>query len=1115
LLVVHEASSLLKDALDKEAATEGIQVVFTTANKAGKVDDGTLFVHERLPARLVQKLLPRDVSVFVNLSRASGASELLRSCLARHTATATVEDFVRIQPDISPNADISEAGQALKTAWNAVTRHRRRASNLETPKVISLNEANSVNPVDGPLTVVDWNTKSVEVALRPIDYGTIFRADGTYFLLGLSGELGQSLCSWMVSHGARNVVLSSRSPKVDPRYIEELAAQGANVRALACDITRRESLRACYDIIRAEMPPIIGVANGAMILEDVMFDDLEFESQERAMPPKVEGSLYLDELFYDTPLDFFVLLTSLAHIGGNTGQSTYVMANLFMVALAAQRRDIRGVVGSDMAIGSVTGMGFFERSALDKDHFSRMGYRNMSEQDLHTQFAEAILAGKPGAKGIPEVAIGLQPYRDTPNIQAQLRMDPRFKHYLLQDRDANAQGQAGGSQGNAKPRVRLAAVTTRAEAIKVVFDTFVDRLKRILLMSATEVIDPMVSLVELGADSIMAVDVRGWFLKELDVDVPVLKILGPGETIALLVEEAVDKLPVDIVDISKLEDGGEPDLTQTAPAPRPEPVRQPELPPQPASAAPSSDTGSDSSPTSNSASETQTATPLETPMSTTEAGYFKQESQQLQQKLEKHQEQTSQSWRQKVVESSTEHTEQMTFGQNRFWFLTHYVDDPTTFNIAYVGKLTGRIRVDDLSKAVQAAAQRHESLRTRFFWSDDDTKTPMQGILSNTLVRLETATIKSAADAAQELDEMRAYVWDLGDWVPLRMRLLSLSNTEHFLLIGTHHISMDGHSFSVLMLDIQQAYNSPGQRLALLPVASQARAFGAQQRLSYETGKFKAAIEHHRSQLPAADLVRPIELFSFARTQVRPALDHYGTHVAKTHLPLATAAKLKQLARGHRATAFHAYLAGLQALLFRLLPAATTDKVFVGLADANRLDSKFMGSIGNFLNVLPVRFDRADRQTFGQAMEVARDRAYGGLKHSALPFDLLLDELEVPRSNAWAPVFQIFMDYRLVVKEHANKDWIGCKISEENWHTSRSGYDVALEIMEGHDGAMVAMHVQKALYDASAADLLLKTYVNVLNQVAAKGDKFAVRDLATWDTETVQKGLATGHGMCC
>ena len=469
--------------------------------------------------------------------------------------------------------------------------------------------------------------------------------------------------------------------------------------------------------------------------------------------------------------------------------------------------------------------------------------------------------------------------------------------------------------------------------------------------------------------------------------------------------------------------------------------------------------------------------------------------------------------REAILEVSTERTEPMTFGQRRFWFLTHYIDDSTTFNIAYLGQLTGHLRLENLVRAVEVATQRHESLRTRFFWSNDEYKTPTQGILSKSLITLETATIESEAQALQELSDMRNHVWDFSDWVPLRLRLLSLSDTQHYIVIGTHHISMDGYSFPVLMLDIHQAYLKPGRRLPPFPDTSQARAFGAHQRLAYDNGQFKPALEHYRAMFATTDFTRPIELFSFSRIQVRPPLDRYGTHVAKIRLDPALTAKMKMLARGRRSTSFHAYLAALQALLFRLLPADTIDQVCIGIADANRIDKRFMSSIGNFLNVLPLKFDRKKGQTFGSAIETAREKAHSALQFSALPFDLLLDELGVPRSNAWAPVFQVFLNYRLVTREQADKQWVGTTLGEETWYPALSGYDVAVEIMEDTEGAFLAVHVQKARYAEAGAGLLARSYVSILKEVARRGERISIERLPRWDEADIEKAIEIGKGV--
>jgi hybrid polyketide synthase / nonribosomal peptide synthetase ACE1 len=55
------------------------------------------------------------------------------------------------------------------------------------------------------------------------------------------------------------------------------------------------------------------------------------------------------------------------------------------------------------------------------------------------------------------------------------------------------------------------------------------------------IIVPETSLVELGVDSLVAVEVRSWFQSELDVDMPVLKILS-GASIEDLAEDAFSKL---------------------------------------------------------------------------------------------------------------------------------------------------------------------------------------------------------------------------------------------------------------------------------------------------------------------------------------------------------------------------------------------------------------------------------------------------------------------------------------------------------------------------------------------------------------------------------------------
>lgn len=54
------------------------------------------------------------------------------------------------------------------------------------------------------------------------------------------------------------------------------------------------------------------------------------------------------------------------------------------------------------------------------------------------------------------------------------------------------------------------------------------------------------SLIELGIDSLMAVDMRLWFTRELDLDLPVLKLLG-GASVEDMIEDTAARISPDLI----------------------------------------------------------------------------------------------------------------------------------------------------------------------------------------------------------------------------------------------------------------------------------------------------------------------------------------------------------------------------------------------------------------------------------------------------------------------------------------------------------------------------------------------------------------------------------------
>ncbi|CAO2648218.1 Nn.00g074850.m01.CDS01 [Neocucurbitaria sp. VM-36] len=1073
-IVIHEPTSLLVDTLKQQAQNHPIRIVFSTSIKE-RAQHKWLYIPQNLPQRLVKKALPESTTIFIDLSYTTGSiatGQLIRKSLPKSCIVHSFDSLYGAMTDARSGFSPSGVSATFKTACNAVFWRRHQ---LTAPAVIELGDLKDVSIVSTPLAVVECSIPAVPVNIQSIDSGVIFRADKTYLLVGMSGQVGQSLCQWMVERGARHVVLTSRRPQVHSQFLSIMEELGATVKALALDITKRESLHKCYDEITATMPPIAGVANGAMILRDSMFDGMTFENLSMVLDPKVAGTQYLDELFHDTPLDFFIVMSSLTSLVGNSSQSNYVAANMFMVALAEQRRK-RGLAGSALAISPLIGIGYVENSELTGEYFESLGLRNISEQDLQRQFAEAILAGRPESVGSSEVATGLISFYPERDDKAQWHADIKFNHLILEHQDAQ---NLIGKSAALPVRVQLAEVKTKDEAAAVIKEGFLVRLKRTLMLGSDEVVNEKVPLVEQGIDSLMAVEVRSWFLKELDVDIPVLKVLG-GSNIADLLAEAMERVPVTVIDINALSNAKT--IAPEPKTPSSPPVVQITANPSDSSTSPSSDVDSTSRPD----------TPPRTPMTDTEDPITAVQIMDT---------------KPKVSSTATEVATEMSYGQDRFWFLSDYLEDKTSFNMTVMFKLTGRLQKARLERAVRIVAQRHDALRTRFFWSGEgDNRIAKQGVLSESAIELEHVKINSETDAKEELRRMHEYVWDLNSHQAARMVLLTVNDNVHYFMTSGHHISWDGYGFTVLFQDLDKAYS--GRPLPPLGPECQYPAFAAWQRETYEAGAMKQAIDNYYRPMidPQA---KAIPLFPFAKAPTRPLLDHFEQFEAKVTLQPSLVSKMKQLSRKHGATMFHLYLAALQALVFRLLPEE--DSFYLGVADANRLDKNFMGSLGFFLNLLPVRFDRSAPGTKASDMiKDTRNKTYKALENSFVPWNILLKELKIPRTNTEAPIFQLFVDYRQITRDRAQ--WCGCGLSDEDWLNARNGYDLTLGITDNPTGeSLLSLRFQKKLYSEHSTELFLRSYVTVLESLAS-GIDMQVNDLPRWAAKDVEAALNTGKG---
>ncbi|MFK7734716.1 MAG: SDR family NAD(P)-dependent oxidoreductase [Pirellulaceae bacterium] len=356
--------------------------------------------------------------------------------------------------------------------------------------------------------VLSYNRKPTEVRVGR-HLPTEFHEDATYWIVGGLGGFGLEITKWFVERGARNLVLSGRNCNLRPEAQEALAdfkTQGVNARVIPADITQAEDVRRVLSQIDTTLPPLKGVVHTAMVLEDKLLVDLDRETLERVLWPKVLGgwNLHAETTGYD--LDLFVLFSSLSSVFGHAGQANYSAANACLDSLACYRRAI-GLPATVMNWGHLGEVGYLaEREELGQ-RLERQGVLSFSVRQA-TDCLDYALQNK--SLQLSVLRMNWSVWR---GLGITNRVSPRFAH-LLQQSD---QGETSLGLDASADSLRGSDPVERAN----ILERMLRSKAGMLLGIAAEEIPADRALLELGLDSLMAVEMRNWIEGKLEINLPI------------------------------------------------------------------------------------------------------------------------------------------------------------------------------------------------------------------------------------------------------------------------------------------------------------------------------------------------------------------------------------------------------------------------------------------------------------------------------------------------------------------------------------------------------------------------------------------------------------------
>ncbi|KAI1422351.1 PKSN polyketide synthase for alternapyrone biosynthesis [Xylaria sp. FL1777] len=387
----------------------------------------------------------------------------------------------------------------------------------------------SVLSIETERAVVSLSDNSPVLMPAPKPEQLKLDAEATYVLAGGLGALGLSVANWMVECGAKNLVFLSRSGgSKNAEDLQKFADRSVRAEAFKCNVNDAVSVATAFGSLRSSGRRVAGVIQLAMVLADGIFDNMDFEQWRRAIEPKTKGSRNLLANLWPGDKPFFILLSSITGVIGNTAQANYASGNTFEDALAHHARNHLGINATSIDVGLVTDSTHFTTAGefgelagylTRYQHGWRGLQTNLEELGVATR---AIMRGSTtnGQKAPAQVILGLGDRIEQNESTGGFSRDKKFALRVVSVGDEAGDGEAKEDVGTL-----LSKAKNMAEAAAAVEEN-IKALVAVAMGVSMEEVDSQKPLYDYGVDSLQAVEIRNRALKNMRSDISVFDILS-------------------------------------------------------------------------------------------------------------------------------------------------------------------------------------------------------------------------------------------------------------------------------------------------------------------------------------------------------------------------------------------------------------------------------------------------------------------------------------------------------------------------------------------------------------------------------------------------------------
>lgn len=339
-----------------------------------------------------------------------------------------------------------------------------------------------------------------------------FSDDASYLITGGTGMLGQVYTEQLLGHGAKNIVLVCRKQPSD-KVMENLnrmkAEYDADITIEYCDLNELSNAEELIARLASNGKTVKGIVHCAGVLRDTPISSMTWENFQFVLEPKTKGIRNIVNAAGKDKLDFVIMLSSVASIFGNYGQSNYSAANNFLNGYAAQL-NAEGVNAYPVCWGPWQGGGMASGNQSIDENLSRMGIESFSPE-IGGEIIGSLL-DKP-RKHVVAADVNWKQYAE--NIGKT-----QAEHFIVELIDKSDADDALSDSDNGKFVEELKALS-EDERKEVLLEKLQKICSDIMGFQGDQKLDPYSSISEQGADSLMTFTMRSNINKLLGTELTV------------------------------------------------------------------------------------------------------------------------------------------------------------------------------------------------------------------------------------------------------------------------------------------------------------------------------------------------------------------------------------------------------------------------------------------------------------------------------------------------------------------------------------------------------------------------------------------------------------------